>query len=476
MVDTPGFNPGASEAAGHFEITQRVCTDVADVALILMPSDQPFSASISCFLGDNLRHNLHRCVFVLTKADQKPTEERREIIHFVRQRLAAEFQLSCPRIYCLSAVTMLPVVCIPEMLKDQWPRLQREFHAFQRDTWALLKRQRSIIIAEHTESLVVRAAATLRDRLAREQRSLRDRIALAESQSTRAIEEVTTQMADEATADIARNFQTVMQQLDKMCQQAKQRCIDETNGISTNNSVIETIRKKCKEEVDGVVRETSNALTTTVRETLAEARKRMRKSFTAHYTSLPRFRMKPSQMPDMEICDIGLGDMEFTASAEIAYEASDIEAKWTFGGALAGAAAGAAIASVVPGIGTALGAVIGFMGGCRTGSDMGKERSANVTQRFRNSLHAGISKYIDSCYATLMAAVNAKQRLVVANIHAYAAKHIETYGTAVSKLIADDKKEKTRLRAAIDELTAHIGRLEDIESQASHNLLLMKGR
>ena len=69
LIDTPGFNPGDAVLGNHFEVTKNVVENVADMALILMPSEQTMSASIKKFMQDSLSQYLHRCRFIITKGD-----------------------------------------------------------------------------------------------------------------------------------------------------------------------------------------------------------------------------------------------------------------------------------------------------------------------------------------------------------------------------------------------------------------------
>ena len=72
VIDTPGFD---ATDAGHHEITERVATEV-DLAIVLIPANEPGAMSLSRFLHEVLGNFNERCVFVLTKFRQVPAAER----------------------------------------------------------------------------------------------------------------------------------------------------------------------------------------------------------------------------------------------------------------------------------------------------------------------------------------------------------------------------------------------------------------
>jgi dynamin family protein len=79
VIDTPGFDTNES---GPQEITKLVADDV-DLAIVLIPANDPGSISLARFLTEVLHHLGDRCVFVLTKFRQVPAIERPELAEYI---------------------------------------------------------------------------------------------------------------------------------------------------------------------------------------------------------------------------------------------------------------------------------------------------------------------------------------------------------------------------------------------------------
>ena len=88
IIDTPGIGVGGEYARAHAEVTERVVREAADAAIVLIPADRPMTRTLIEFLETTARHFLHRCIFVITKADHVDEQERPEIVDFVTKKLS----------------------------------------------------------------------------------------------------------------------------------------------------------------------------------------------------------------------------------------------------------------------------------------------------------------------------------------------------------------------------------------------------
>lgn len=148
ILDTPGIGAGASTAWNHEQITQRVVLEVADCALVLIPSAQAMTNTLIEFLADYARPFLHRCIFVITAMDRLEEDERAEIRALVYSKLQEKLGLESPKVFESAAVTMLPNVRVPESLQEEWPVWQSRFVALEASIREALLRDRSLIVAE----------------------------------------------------------------------------------------------------------------------------------------------------------------------------------------------------------------------------------------------------------------------------------------------------------------------------------------
>ena len=148
LIDTPGFNPGVSDFENHLAITEEVVVKEADMAIVLIPSNAPMTGTLKDFLETNILRYLHRCVFVITKIDAVPAEERNDIVEFVKQQIV-ELGVPSPKIYSVSARTMLPVNKIPETMVRIWASFQKKFMTMETELWSAISIYKQITIHEH---------------------------------------------------------------------------------------------------------------------------------------------------------------------------------------------------------------------------------------------------------------------------------------------------------------------------------------
>lgn len=85
IVDTPGTDSLIPE---HNQITQRAIKDVCDLALVVVPATTPLSMTLVDFLEANLRDNIQKCRFIVTKIELLRKEvERTHLMNGVTKRI-----------------------------------------------------------------------------------------------------------------------------------------------------------------------------------------------------------------------------------------------------------------------------------------------------------------------------------------------------------------------------------------------------
>lgn len=85
IVDTPGTDSLIPE---HNIITQQAIKYVCDLSMVVVPATTPLSKTLVDFLEDNLRHNIQKCKFVITKIELLRKEiERTHTIKGISNRI-----------------------------------------------------------------------------------------------------------------------------------------------------------------------------------------------------------------------------------------------------------------------------------------------------------------------------------------------------------------------------------------------------
>ena len=142
IIDTPGFNPGASDVDNHFDVTREVVEEYADLAIILTPAHAAMSSTLLSFLENHIRAYLHRCVFGIPKIYDHTESERRNLLDMVVQVLGKRFGLRAPRLFMAAARTMLPVKYLPPELETSWHTHQKSFIKIENSIWNLLSKSK----------------------------------------------------------------------------------------------------------------------------------------------------------------------------------------------------------------------------------------------------------------------------------------------------------------------------------------------
>lgn len=96
IVDTPGTDSLNPE---HTKITQSAIKDICDLSAVLIPATKPLSSTLSDFIEDNLREDLDKCIFLITKIELIQREvERRQLKKGIQQRIKATHDIDEPNI------------------------------------------------------------------------------------------------------------------------------------------------------------------------------------------------------------------------------------------------------------------------------------------------------------------------------------------------------------------------------------------
>ncbi|MBK6942806.1 MAG: dynamin family protein [Planctomycetes bacterium] len=100
IVDTPGIN---AQNPRHAEVTAGALRDACDAALVAVPADAAGAESLLRYLRAHAGDVLHRCIFVLTKADLLRRERDRILVmHNLKARLATELGIANPRVLAMA--------------------------------------------------------------------------------------------------------------------------------------------------------------------------------------------------------------------------------------------------------------------------------------------------------------------------------------------------------------------------------------
>ena len=480
IIDTPGFNPGDLSVKNHFEITKDIVENHADAALVLMPSDQPFSNSVKVFLQNHLYKYLHRCVYVLTMGDHKNNDERTELFKFVVNHLKIDFKLEDPKVFCESAITMLPVVKIPDNMKADWNYWQSEFDVFKNYIWSLLIRQKEIILSEHLQNLVLDLSKEMQEQLLIKQIELEEKKDKIDKSRVSHIDSITTQLALKAKNRITDTIIKTKDKLDSEIRVGKSACLSfartkltRANAFKFHQEVEPSIASDAKERSSKALMKINEIISTMVKTSVDLNIGEMQKEFTRHYSMFPSLKMKDKGM-ELKIDRISFPKIAFSSTNQIVSQTNEKGGGRILGGIAGGAAGGAAIGSVVPIVGTVFGAVVGGIAGLFFGGSQSDELQDDAYSSVKSSMEREIDMFFNSVKSKIKDKLSERKRQIDKAIDEYAKRHVTEYGDAVEKLILQQEQDSLIAQENIDSLKNQIRSLEDIEHETEYHLVRLK--
>jgi GTPase SAR1 family protein len=451
VIDTPGFD---ATDAGHQEVTEQVAAEV-DLAIVLIPANDPGAMSLSRFLHEVLGDLNDRCVFVLTKFRQVPGEERADLQEHIMSWLAGQ---GFPQATALRAdATDIAVAAQEGRLGTAAGEISAD--AALTETRDIACQLRSLA-ADRRQNLIEATLAVLLRRLL-------DGVAQAVDERRMALEQMRQRLSGVQIVDLGEFLRQWRRGLaDEISRSARRslaqeraasgptrqmsRARDEAVEKVGSRNDIKAIVGELLAETEAILRDwTDRALRRAVdssAEDLARQARRLRQTFTAQYADLaaltgadprpPRFEhsLPPISLPDIDLSDA------FEPLRETGRRLQN-SAYWkSSGGAAAGAAVGTAI---FPGIGTLVGAAAGWAAGSAARTKEKERLRSEAEAMHARSLEAARDAISDS-ESTLRAVLNNAVRALVARYMASAGPVVEhltaNYRARVARLDADHRQ------------------------------------
>lgn len=301
IIDTPGFNPGEINFDNHLKITEDVVVKVADMAIILMPSTQPMSATLVDFLETNIHRYIHRCVFIITKIDLIPEYERESVYEYVRNQVR-QLGVQTPRVYGISARTMLPVKNLPDSMKEVWPLYQECFYRVEKELWDNLAVYKEITIREHIYHLLKDLSNEIKDTIDAHTQKLQNTLCILKNNNIKRIEELTDDLYNSACSTIDRFYANVPMSVDSYKNSAKDAC----RSIIRSGGKLRNYKDDEAPRINRTVTEKANQYTSSIKsrtsqstDIVAREISRFRTAFHSHYKDMPSLEPKMDYAPSL---------------------------------------------------------------------------------------------------------------------------------------------------------------------------------
>jgi len=471
IIDTPGFNPGDPFVENHQEITKNVVENIADTAIILTSQEQPMSATLSRFLNTNLKRCLHRCTYVVTKIDTlNDVNARKKIMEYVRQRISNDLMVQNPKLFELSAVTMLPIKRIPSGIENEWELLKNSFSDFMRLTWAELKKSKEYVLTEHINLLVRDVVLLCVEKLDIKQNNLQSDKDFLELHRIETVQTVCHEMVVMASSEIDKTISSLDISFSSGENRSKSSAESTINeGVMSLNNFTSIMMPKIKSCVENEAQQILSSLSKSVNRKVEICVRnqisKMSQMFSSHYKQFPTLESVET-IPSVNLVRFKKPNLNFNIALS-KIKALDSEENRVAGG---GAAAGAGIGFL---IGGPIGAAIGGIGGLIFGLGAGDQSSS-----MRSSAIPVVKNEIALFFSSLKKSVdNEMSSLKTKNINlikSFAKEHILKYGTSVQELILERQNKIKDLDCQIKNLHCTINNLQNLQDEIEYELAILK--
>ena len=424
IIDTPGFNPGAMTFDNHMSIARSVVSEVADMSIILMPSNQAMSNSLLAFLQEeSVNRYLHRCIFIITKIDCIEKTERNNVISFVKQNLEA-IGVSNPKVYTTSAMCMLPVQKIPSSLADEWQYFQQDFIRMEKEIWGTVEKYRELAIYEHCLNILKDISLEISNSLSQNITSQKEALTILQNNTVKRIQELTDEEYRRASVEVNGYFSDMSLSPSSYIQRAESKIasiIREGGRLFFFQSdqlpkIKQVVKDYSQEYIDDINDELKQSL-----QVFTEQIQHFKQTFHSHYKDMPALE------PKMDY------DSQKSVSVKTSYEPSS----FSFGGIL-------------------------------------NLRVFSSAREIQDDAITAVNSSVSSFFYDLSKKISAQKDNVknaqIALLKRYCDQHVRQYGKRVEKLIKEQTRQKELLTTKISFLRNRLSELEQLTKRVENEI------
>lgn len=432
IIDTPGFNPGEINFDNHLKITEDVVAKVADMAIILMPSTQPMSATLVDFLETNIHRYIHRCVFIITKIDLIPEYEKESVYEYVRNQVR-QLGVQNPRVYGISARTMLPIKNLPDSMKDIWPVYQDSFCSIEKDLWNNLEIYKEITIREHVYHLLKELSDEMKDTIDGHIQKLQNTLRILKNNNIKRIEEVTDDLYNSACSTLEHFYANIPMSADSYKNSAKDSC----HSIIRSGGKLRNYKDDEAPRINRTVTEKTNQYTSLIKNqtsqstnVVAKEISRFRTAFHLHYKDMPSLEPKMDYAPSLT--SISSTSIDLSVSNSLNNEV--------------------------------------FLGRWATNIWNLFRSEQTIQDEVISEVNTAIEHHFLSLESSIRNSIEAIKTKQKKSLRDYCDKHIKQYGKQVEKLIKKQTAEKERIEQNISINNSFVGQITQLQNSINDEI------
>ncbi len=480
IVDTPGTNVDNER---HVSVTRWAVREVCDAVVVVIPADIPASQSLLDFVDSHLKEVLHRCLFVVTKLDGIREEEQGWLLRTVAGRISA-LGFKHPKVlpgYSLLALNAANGLswneAAPHLNERLCERYLSQFEETKNLIYALLRRQRSLIIVEKLNSLMTDLLDGLQFDLGEMEKSYLDRHRVLEEKQIVDLAVYTRDQKAKHKSLLRGSLRKVKRELELKITRAEKELLEKLRRCIFTASSTGDLTQALESEPDRLLRTAQKR----ARKQLAEALRRLsaeasaqaegfEKEFQGLYTSLAtlggrlkvnekRTKATISGLRFEAVEDLNRVSLELIAQDQ----SSDMKALG------AGAGIGAIIGSLLPGVGTLIGGLIGSYIGTRFMTSL-EDLKSQCWEQMRSS----VKKSLSEARHQLRQSLSQNHKHLEENLERIIDLYSTRYSDLVLKMIDRDRQESKNLKRQREAAQRQLAELAQHRNDLDHLRMQLK--
>lgn len=440
IIDTPGANSNVYE---HTVIASQTIKQECDVAIILIPADNPLSETLIEFIKNNLADIIHRCIFLVTKIDKvRRSSQQEKLLASIRDRVCENLEVDHIRLLAVA-----PKIVIDQLNQDasdynndKLQKFNYQFEEVMIEIWETLEEQRNIIILEKINLVLQDIFKSLKEQLSYlEQSYLEETEAINKNKIPNFRHFIDSKKTE--YGDLLKNqFSQTREEFKSSLNQKKQEIIakfrEEIRKQSNEQEINFYLNNKLNRRIESYINKCTEVKRNYTNKKIhftTEQLKRFKLEFHQVYESLATLggKIENSHIQEQQNENPTGGDI--SKGYKVQFDLPNIQENNGFGTG-AGVVTGLALAAILPGVGFIIGSVLGGVLG-----SFFEPSSEEIQNQVLNEITPKLRQELDKINQNLMNNFGQGSLYLSEYLNQHIDQHFQVY-----KELADEMEEHKR--------------------------------